>query len=708
MKVGGTMENKNQLLNLLQKRAYSFQELKEELDIDEKSLYQLLKDLVQKYEVLKTTKDHYIMMEKSDYRIGQVEKNYNGTAFIRVSDGVVRIAPEFAKSLTRGDVIKLKLVAHEPKVGLPMEVLSKTDDLLTGTVYFEDGRKFIKVDGSKYRRLKIQVTEEDKILENKKVLFKLGKQFGNRCYDAVILKILGNVTDPDIDMICLLEKKKIPYTFPQEVLDEVETLPTLVTEKDLVDRKDYRDKKIFTIDGVDAKDFDDAVSIEINECGNYVVGVHIADVSHYVKEGSAIFEEALKRGTSIYLTDRVIPMLHEKLSNGICSLNEGVDRLTMSTEIELSPDGEIVDYHIHEGVIHSKKRMNYTDVNRVLSGEKVPGYEDFSTELKLLEKLSTILRKKSNQQGRVDFDHEESYVVMDGSKVSDIVLRNRGAAEKLIEEMMILNNKVIATHLFNLNLPGAYRGHHAPEEESLEKIDTLLEALQIPLGYSLQEKGSHPKWVAKALSIAQEYPAYPVVSYHMLRSMCKAEYYSVPTPHFGLGIGMYKDMYYTHFTSPIRRWNDFVVHRVVKDLVLGKNYSIERIEELEEKLPLWATTASVTERRAMDLEREVEQMKKCEYLENHKGELFTGHLMEIHEKHITLDVGGLFRAFIPLHTLPAFEVLVPGISYQDTSGIHTLGEEMTFKITEISVEKGMIYGMIQKQKILRKESYGNR
>lgn len=708
MEVGGIMNQEQQLLNLLQDQAYSFQELKNILKIDEITLYQILKNLIEDFIVLKTTKDHYIAMDKSDYRVGQIEKNYNGTAFVRVHDGVVRIAPEFAKSLARGDIVKVKLVDQSPKVGLPEEIVSKTDDLLTGTVYFEDGRKFIKVDGSKYRRLKIQLSESDRISDNKKVLFKLGKQFGNCCYDAHIIKVLGNVTDPDIDMVCLLEKKKIPYIFPDEVLEEVKNIPDHVSESELVGRTDYRSKNIFTIDGKDAKDFDDAVSIELNERGNYVVGIHIADVSHYVKENTAIFEEALKRGTSIYLTDRVIPMLPEELSNGICSLNEGVDRLTMSTEIELTLDGEIVDYHINEGVIHSKKRMNYTDVNRVLAGENVPSYEPFSTDLKMLQKLSTVLQNKSNQMGRVDFEREESYVVMDGREVKDIVLRQRGPAEKLIEEMMILNNRVIATHLFNLNLPGAYRGHHAPDTESLERMDTLLEALQVPLSFSLSERGNQPIWIAKALEQSKEYPYYNVISYHMLRSMCKAEYYPVPTPHFGLGIGVYGDSYYTHFTSPIRRWNDFIIHRVVKDLVLGHNYTMERIEELEEKLPLWATTASVTERQAMDLEREVAQMKKCEYLEKHKSEIFTGNLMEIHEKHITIDVGGLFRVFIPVHTISNFEVLIPRVSYQDSEGAHCLGEEVSLKISEISVEKGFIYGVIEKQKVLRKENYGNR
>lgn len=701
------MLEKRDVLNILEKKGCTFKELQQQLSVSEKELYTLLRSLIGEYSILQTKNNHYIAMINSDYRIGSVEKNYNGTAFVRVEDGSVRIAPEFAKELVRGDVVKVKLVSNSPKIGIPEEILTKNNELLTGTVYFKDGRKFIKMDGRKYRRLKIQVPEGSKISEDKKVLFKLGKQYGNRSYDADIIKVLGHVNDPDMDMICRLEKKEIPYTFPVEVKKEVETLPMFVSEKDLKGRKDYRDQLVFTIDGADAKDFDDAVSIHMNEKGNYVLGVHIADVSHYVKENSAIFNEVLRRGTSIYLADRVIPMIPEELSNGICSLKEGVDRLTLSVEMEINSQGNVLDYNIYEGVIRSKKRMKYHEVNKVLDGEMIDGYQDFSTSLHLLKELSTILRRKTFYAGRIDFDREESYVLMHGDEVEDIVLRKRGSAEKLIEEAMIITNKVVATHLYNLNLPSAYRGHYAPDSEDLEKIDRMLEVLGVSLGFSLKECGQDPFVISKALEMCKEFNVYPVISYHMLRAMRKAEYYPTPTGHFGLGVVPSRDEFYTHFTSPIRRENDLIIHKIMKDFVLGHQYSLERIEWYEEQLPLWTTIASVTERRAMDLERDIEQLKKCEYLSHHKGEVFTGLLMDIHESHLTIDVNGLFRVLLPTHTIPEFEMVESNISYKNASGLHYIGEEMSVKINDISIEKGIIYGIEEKSKVLRKETYGN-
>lgn len=696
---------REQVLNLLKEKSYSFLELQQKLGCNKLELYQTLKRLIQNYHILETKNHQYVLME-GDYRIGRIHKGSHDMIFVKVHDGVVRMSKDFLKNLSHGDLVKIKLITTSPKVGQIEEVLSKMSELLTGTVYNNDGNKLIKIDGNKHRNLILHV-KDDTIPVDYKVLFKLGKPIYNHHFDVDILKVLGPKEKENIEMISMLERRSIPYVFPNEVLEEVSKIPISLRKEDVIGRKDYRNQFVFSIDDEDTEDRDDALSIYKNEYGNYVLCVHIADVSHYVKEGSFLFEEALKRGTSVYLSDLVIPMLPEELSTGICSLIEGKDRLTISTEIEITPKADIVSYRFYESVVCLKKNMSYKDVNKCLKGEIVSGYEPFMESLYLLRDLTLASQKRNQELGRINFDQEESYVVMRDGKVEDIVLRVRDLAEEMVEEAMIFDNKVMATHLQNLSLPGAYRGHRAPRPEALKKVDDMLNNLGISLGFSLQEKGTDPRVIAEVLEKLKPSPYYNVISHYILRSMRKAEYTSVPTEHFGLGItGMYR---YTHFTSPIRRWNDLITHRIFKDLVFGKNNSYKRIMELEELLPFWASRASFTERRAIDFERDIDKLRKCEYLRNHIGEVYHGNLLEIHEQHLTIDINGLFYIYVPTHILSNFIMDPSKVSYQDQDGIHFLGEEVSVKITEILQENGFVYGTLVKEKILRKEyDHGNR
>ena len=641
------MSIEEQIINLLSKKAYSYHEICDSLNISKENLYLNLRKLEKSYKILKTKSNTYLTTNKSEYRFGTVEKRYDGTTFIKTDYGIVKVNPNFSSYVANGDFVKVHLIDFKGENGLIEEVITKNNKYMTGTVYFKDGIKYILNDDKKFQKLKVRLSDDDKIADNFKVLFKLGKQFGNNNYDAEIIKVIGHKDDPDIEMICKLEKEQIPYIFSKKVMKEVEQIPNEVGEKDKENRTDYTNDLIFTIDGNDSKDFDDAVSLKQLDNGNYLLGVHIADVSHYIKNGSKIYEEVLNRGTSIYLIDRVIPMLPHEISNGICSLNEGVDRLTLSVIAEYSESGKLVDYHIEKSVINSKKRMTYENVNKVLNGEEVPGYENFKDTLFLMNRLAKKFRKIRFKEGSINFEREEPKFIIKNDEIIDITLRNRDQAEKLIEEFMIEANKIVATTAHNMYLPFLYRGHRIPDVENITELEELLKLLGIELPYSLEDNYNNPLYMQKTLDLCKDSPYYSIVCDRLLHSMKKAEYYPIPTDHYGLAVKEETGRLYTHFTSPIRRINDLIIHKIIKDYVIGDVYKKnvdynQLISEYEQELPYLATIASKTERRAMDLERYIDRSKMCEYLEKFIGESFTGQVIRIDEKGIVVEVNDLY------------------------------------------------------------------
>lgn len=701
------MNIEERLLNLLSKQAYSYNEICNSLNISKEELYLILKKLEKTYKILRTKNNTYLATSKSEYRFGTVEKRFDGTTFIKTDYGIVKVNPNFSKDVVNGDFVKVHLLDFKGENGLIEEVITKNNKYMTGTVYFKDGIKYILNDDKKYHKLKVRLSDDDKIADDYKVLFKLGKQYGNNNYDAEIIKVIGHKDDPDIEMICKLEKEQIPYIFSQKVMSEVDQMPKGVIEKDKENRADYTKDLIFTIDGNDSKDFDDAVSLKKLENGNYLLGVHIADVSHYINKDSNLYEEALNRGTSIYLIDRVIPMLPHEISNGICSLNEGVDRLTLSVIAEYNENGKLVDYHIEKSVINSKKRMTYEDVNKILNGEEVLGYEKFKESLLLMNKLAQILRKNRFKDGSVNFEKEEPKFIIKDDEIIDITLRNRGQAENLIEEFMIEANKIVATTAYNMYLPFLYRGHRIPDVENIIDLEELLRLLGIDLPYSLEENYNNPLYMQKTLDLCKNSPYYSIVCDRLLHSMKKAEYYPIPIGHYGLAVKEEAGRLYTHFTSPIRRINDLIIHRIIKDYVIGDVYNKnvdynELISEYEQELPYLATIASKTERRAMDLERYIDRSKMCEYLEKFIGENFVGQVIRIDEKGIIVEVNNLYKIRILANTIPKFVCDDTKICYYSNNEKHCLGENLNIILTSVSKEENIIYAKIDKEKILRR------
>ena len=704
-----TLEEK--IIKLLKKRGYTYSELCKELNISKEFLYSILKSLETNHTIFRTKNNSYVLTENSEYRFGTVEKRYDGTVFIKTDYGIVKVNSQFSKEVVNGDFVKVHLLDFTGENGLIEEIITKNDKLFTGTIIFKDGIKYVLPDDKKYRKLKIRLDDKDKIAEDFKVLFKLGKQYGNVSYDANIIKVIGHKNEPDIDMICKLEKEQIPYKFSDEVMNEVKQIPNKVQEQDLIGRSDFRNELIFTIDGDDSKDFDDAVSLKKLENGNYLLGVHIADVSHYIKEGSKLYDEALNRGTSIYLINRVIPMLPYEISNGICSLNEMEDRLTLSVIAEYSPDGDIIDSKIEKSVINSKKRMTYNNVNKVLNGEKVDGYDDFTETLMLMNELAKKFRVKRFKNGSINFEREEPKFILQNDKIIDICLRERKNAEKLIEEFMIEANKTVATYVYNMSIPFLYRGHRKPDVDNIVEIKKLLELLKIDVNFNLEEKYSNPLYVQKTLNLCKKTEYYDIICDRLLRAMRKAEYYPVPVDHYALAIGDYFNEFYTHFTSPIRRINDLLIHNIIKLFVIGDIYqdNVDYNSEFSKHEQLnsyYSIIASKTEKRAMELERYFDQQMICKYLQNFIGEKFKGKIIRIDEKGIVVECNNLFKFRIPAHTIPNFICDENKVYYYSNNEIHTLAETVDIALTSVSLEENVVYAKLELEKRLSKV-YGN-
>ncbi|MEE0965548.1 MAG: ribonuclease R [Bacilli bacterium] len=438
-----------------------------------------------------------------------------------------------------------------------------------------------------------------------------------------IVKIIGHVNDPDIDILSVVHSYDVDIEFPKDVYEEVSKIGDTIDESDIENRVDLRNEVIVTIDGDDAKDLDDAISLKKLSNGNYQLGVHIADVSYYVKEGSPLDKEAINRGTSIYLVDRVIPMLPHKLSNGICSLNPNVDRYTISCIMEINDKGKVIDHKIIPSVIHSSYRMTYNNVNKILDGDfnLQEKYKPVVQLFFLMEELAMILRKNRDERGSIDFDVNEGKILVDkNGKPTDVVLRQRGTSDKIIEEFMLKANETVAEHFKWLDVPFIYRIHEYPKEKKLTQFQSIIK----PLGYTIKGSLDHiyPKELSKIVDMSKGTEEHTIISTLLLRCMQKARYDEQCLGHYGLAFD-----YYTHFTSPIRRYPDLLVHRLIRKYLFEEKFDMT--SHYASIIPALAEQSSNRERQAIDIEREVEDMKMAEYMSDHIGEVYEGMISSI-------------------------------------------------------------------------------
>lgn len=438
--------------------------------------------------------------------------------------------------------------------------------------------------------------------------------------EGVITEILGHVNDPGVDILSIIKAYGLPEGFPDEVMVQVVGIPDEVEEEEKKNRLDLRHLQTVTIDGEDAKDLDDAISISKENDDHYTLGVHIADVSHYVTENSPLDKEALKRGTSVYLVDRVIPMLPHKLSNGICSLNAGTDRLALSCLMEIDGKGNVIGHRIAETLIQVDRRMTYTAVNAIVTDrdpDVMEEYRDFVPMFDLMKELADILRERRKKRGSIDFDFPESKIILDEKgRPVDIKPYERNAATKIIEDFMLMANETIAEDYFWQELPFLYRTHDYPDPEKMKRLGTFINNF----GYTIRTQNGevHPKELQKLLDKIEGTPEEALISRLTLRSMKQAKYTTVCTGHFGLAAN-----YYTHFTSPIRRYPDLQIHRIIKEN-LRRGLSDRRFAHYDSILPEVAVQCSSMERRADEAERETDKLKKCEYMSKRIGKEYDG------------------------------------------------------------------------------------
>lgn len=560
-------------------------------------------------------------------KIGQFCGHARGFGFVAIEgqEQDVFIPAEKTGGAMHGDKVQIIIEAEnrgKRPEGTVVRILEHANETVIG--FYQKSKKFgfVLPDNQKLNQdIFIPQGKDMGAVSGHKVVVKITDFGGERRKpEGVITEILGHVNDPGTDILSIIKAYGLPEEFPSEVMRQVASVPDEVEPEEKRARLDLRQLQTVTIDGEDAKDLDDAITISKENDNHYTLGVHIADVTHYVKEGSPLDQEALKRGTSVYLVDRVIPMLPHKLSNGICSLNAGVDRLALSCIMEIDGKGNVIGHRIAETLINVDRRMTYTAVNAIITDrnpEVTAEYEGFVEMFDLMKELADILRAKRRKRGSIDFDFPESKIILDDrGKPLEIKPYERNAATKIIEDFMLMANETIAEDYFWQELPFVYRTHDYPDPEKMKSLGTFINNF----GYTIRTQNGevHPKEIQKLLDRIEGTPEEALISRLTLRSMKQAKYTTACTGHFGLAAN-----YYTHFTSPIRRYPDLQIHRIIKEN-LGRGMSEKRISHYDRILPEVTVQCSALERRADEAERETDKLKKCEYMSRRIGEEFDG------------------------------------------------------------------------------------
>ncbi len=648
---------KESILELLKNsdKALSVYEIEDKLGLsgveDLKQLLKELNELEDNLSIYRTNKNNYMPFTNSHLKVGKMIGNKKGFGFVDIEgDEDVFISSSNMNGAIHGDKVIVEIIS---KKGLDLEgrivkIVDRKFKQMVGEFYYDHGVGHVKLDEEKVKiELIIDKNKTMGAMNGHKVLVKVGSKLQGNVYKAEVIKILGHKNDPGVDILSIVNKYSINDVFSDEVMSEVSQLPNEVSEEEMKGRRDLREKEIFTIDGDDTKDIDDAISIDVLENGNYKLGVHIADVSYYVKENSKLDCEAYDRGTSVYLADRVIPMLPHKLSNGICSLNPNVSRLAISCEMEINKKGDIVSYDIFESVICSKKQMTYKCVNKILEENIVtPGYEPFVDSLLKMQELAHILRQNKIRRGYIDFDIDEAKIIVnDKGEAIDVKIRERGTGEALIEDFMIAANETVATCINYMELPFVYRIHGEPSEE---KINNFLRFVNI-LGYKVNGKikgNITPYSMQNILAQLKDKKEFSILSKLLLRSMQKAVYDKNNIGHFGLA-----SKCYTHFTSPIRRYPDTTVHRLLRKYLFEHKLDSDTLEYWDNKLPFLTEHASNKERDSIECEREVDDMKKAEYMSKHIGEEFDGMINSIMSFGMFVELPNLVEGLVKIDDL---------------------------------------------------------
>lgn len=648
-------------------------------------------------------KKKYLLLENSHLVKGTLSLNEKGFGFIIINKDTkdVYVNEKNINGAQDGDLVLFEYLNKDKErpEGRIIKTIKRNYEPLVGEVILVDGEYFVKPD-KKGANIYIPRDNLNGAVEGHKVVVTPLKE-GNRV--GKITKIIGHKNDVGVDILSFVYEYNFSPSFPDEVIEELDDIPSYLTEEEInkelsSGRRDLRSEEIFTIDGSDTKDIDDAISLSKLDDGKYKLGVHIADVSYYVKEGTKLDDEAYFRGTSVYLVDRVLPMLPHKLSNGICSLNENEDRFAFSCEMIIDDKGDIGHYEIFKSIIRSRKKMTYEEVNKILEENTTSeDYKPFEKTLLLMNELSKILRKKMIRRGYIEFESTEAKIKVDENcHPTHIESRVQRSGEELIENFMIAANETVASSIYYKNLPGIYRVHDKPDEKRLGEFMKFLSLH----GYVVNGKNKidNPKDLQHILSQLEEVPEVRVLHDMAIRSQAKAVYSDINIGHFGLG-----SKCYSHFTSPIRRYPDLILHRLLKDY--NYNYSDRIISERKEELPVECEHCSIREQEAQNCERDVDKMKKAEYMMDHIGEVYDGIISGVQEFGFFVELENTIEGLVKAESIKGdyyvFDNDLMALIGKKSKKKYSFGDKVKVKVTRADKDRSEIDFEIYDDKITK-------
>ena len=648
-------------------------------------------------------KKKYLLLENSHLVKGTLSLNEKGFGFIIINKDTkdVYVNEKNINGAQDGDLVLFEYLNKDKErpEGRIIKTIKRNYEPLVGEVILVDGEYFVKPD-RKGANIYIPRDNLNGAVEGHKVVVTPLKE-GNRV--GKITKIIGHKNDVGVDILSFVYEYNFSPSFPDEVIEELDDIPSYLTEEEInkelsSGRRDLRSEEIFTIDGSDTKDIDDAISLSKLDDGKYKLGVHIADVSYYVKEGTKLDDEAYFRGTSVYLVDRVLPMLPHKLSNGICSLNENEDRFAFSCEMIIDDKGDIGHYEIFKSIIRSRKKMTYEEVNKILEENTTSeDYKPFEKTLLLMNELSKILRKKMIRRGYIEFESTEAKIKVDENcHPTHIESRVQRSGEELIENFMIAANETVASSIYYKNLPGIYRVHDKPDEKRLGEFMKFLSLH----GYVVNGKSKidNPKDLQRILSQLEEVPEVRVLHDMAIRSQAKAVYSDINIGHFGLG-----SKCYSHFTSPIRRYPDLILHRLLKDY--NYNYSDRIISERKEELPIECEHCSIREQEAQNCERDVDKMKKAEYMMDHIGEVYDGIISGVVEFGFFVELENTIEGLVKAESIKGdyyvFDNDLMALIGKKSKKKYSFGDKVKVKVTRADKDRSEIDFEIYDDKITK-------
>ncbi|WP_333887757.1 ribonuclease R [Clostridium sp.] len=697
------MNIKEAIVDFMKEQAYKPMNIKELERVfcikktDTKNFKKIVDEIEREGNIVKTRTNRYGIPDRMGLVTGKFQGHQKGYGFVIPYDGDkdIFVPSSSLNGAMNGDRVVVKITKQgntEKKCeGEIIRVLERANSKVIGT--FENSRNFgfvVPEEKRIYQDIFIPKNCKKEAETGDIVIAEITQWPDKRRNpEGKIVDVLGKKGEKGIDILTIIKKNNLPEEFPKKVESYAEGIPERIPDKEYERRMDLRNILTVTIDGEDAKDLDDAVSLEKLPDGSYYLGVHIADVSYYVKEKNPLDKEALKRGTSVYLIDRVIPMLPKKLSNGICSLNPDTDRLTLSCFMKIDGNGKVIEHNIVESVIRSNERMTYTDVTKILQGhqETIEKYGKLVDTFKLMEELCIILNKKRMMRGAIDFDFEECKITLDELGVPvKIEPYERGISNRIIEEFMLVCNETIAEHMFWTSLPFVFRVHENPDEEKLMHFNEFIHNL----GYVVRwGKDVHPKTFQDIIEKVKGKKEETVVSTLMLRSMKQARYSPECIGHFGLAA-----KYYCHFTSPIRRYPDLIIHRIIKEFINGQ-LTDNRIKRLIKEVDYAARQSSDMERLAQEAEREVDDLKKAEYMSKRIGEEFNGIISSVTNFGMFVEIPNTIEGLVHISTLEddyyVYDEKHLSLIGERTRNIYKLGDEVRINVSKVDLDAHEIY-----------------